>query len=152
MPLIESISPRLQGSPEQQQVLIDIGARYTVVVVRLGTSTDVRLELPLGARLTAAAFFRHDPPQPAELEAAIDEVEDQVMRVAGKLPKGSSLLATGSFAGEIRHAVNTNDHANMAINLDEVEQLFQRLASASLGNPAARQGLPPSTTARSPAR
>jgi hypothetical protein len=52
------------------------------------------------------------------------------------------LVVTGSFAGEIRHAVVTDDHANEAVGLDEVEQLFQRLASASLGNSAARLGLP----------
>jgi exopolyphosphatase/pppGpp-phosphohydrolase len=142
MPVIESLLPRLQGSTEQPQTLLDIGAWHTVVVASGGNATDALLELPIGARRTAEEFFRHDPPRPAELEAAIDAVEDQAMRMAGQLPKGSSLRVSGSFAGEIRHAVATDKHANVVVTLDEVEQLFQRLASASLGNPAARQGLP----------
>lgn len=128
--------------PEQPRTWIDIGAKHTVVFVRRVAATDVLLELPIGARRTAEDFFRHDPPRPAELEAAIDAVEDQVMRVAGQLPKGSALQLTGSSADKIRHALMTDDHANAIVGLGEVERLFQRLASVSLGHPAARQGLP----------
>lgn len=127
---------------DEPQTLIDIGARRTIIVVRRGTSHDVLLELQIGARQTAEALFRHDPPRPAELETAIDAVEDQVMRMAGQLPKGSSLLATGPFADEIGHTAKTSGPANPVVALDDLEQLFQRLASESLGNPAARHGLP----------
>ncbi len=143
MPLTESFSANTRRLFEQPHTLIDIGAQDTVVVVGQGEAADVLLELPIGATRTAEQFFRHDPPRPAELEAAIDAVEDQVMRAAGQLPTGSSLRLIGSFAGEIRHAESTSDRANAVVNLDEVEHLFQRLASASLGNPAARRGLPP---------
>jgi exopolyphosphatase/pppGpp-phosphohydrolase len=143
MPLKGSTPPNTRSSAAQPRALIDIGARRTTVVLSRGAPTDVLLELPIGTRRIAKELFRQDPPRPAELEAAIDTVEDEVMRVAARVPAGAALLATGTFAGEIRHAVATNDQANEVISLDEVEQLFQRLASASLGNPAARQGLPP---------
>ena len=143
MPLRESASTNAGRSTGQPRTRIDIGTGHTVVVVSRGTATDVRLELPIGAVRTAEEFFRHDPPQPAELEAAIDAVEDQMTSVAGRLPAGATLLVTGSFAGEIRQAVGTDEDANEVVSLDAIERLFQRLASASLGNPAARQGLPP---------
>lgn len=142
VPLTSSRAPQMPDSNEPPQTLIDIGERHTVVVARRGTATDVRLELPIGARRTAEQLFRHDPPRPIELEAAIDAVEDQVMRVAGLLPPASALRMTGSAAGEIRGALLADERVNPVVALAEVEQLFQRLASASLGNPAARQGLP----------
>lgn len=142
MPPTRSRAPHMPDSTEPPQTLIDIGERHTVVVVRRGTAADVRLELPIGARLIAEQFFRHDPPRPIELEAAIDAVEDQVMRAAGVLPPASTLRMTGTAAGEIRRALLADERVNRVVALDEVEQLFQRLASASLGNPAARQGLP----------
>lgn len=142
MPLTESFAADTRRLFEQPHTLIDIGAQHTVVFVDRGEAADVLLELPIGATRTAEQFFRHDPPRPAELEAAIDAVEDQVMRLTGQLPNGSSLRLIGFFAGEIRRAESTSDHANAVVSLDELEHLFQRLASASLGNPAARRGLP----------
>lgn len=141
MPPNASLSPRLRGPTEPPQTLIDIGARRTVVVVRRAAA-DLAIDVPIGARRIAEELFRHDPPQPAELEAAIDAVEDQLTRVAGQISQGSALRLTGPFVGELRHALVQTERANDAIALDEVEQLFQRLASASLGNPAARRGLP----------
>lgn len=142
MTLTRSASASTRSSTAPLQTSIDIGARRTIVVVRRGTATEAALELPVGARQAAEKFSWHDPPRPAELEAAIDAIEDQVMRLSGRLPAESPLRVTGPFAAEIGRAVNANDDANPVAGLDEVEQVFQRLASASLGNPAARQGLP----------
>jgi exopolyphosphatase/pppGpp-phosphohydrolase len=142
MVLTGTLAPRSPGSPGQLQSLLEIGDRMTVVAVHRGTATDLVLELPIGAGGIAEQLFRHDSPRPAELEAAIDAVEDQVMRVTDPLPKGSALRVSGSFAGEIRDAVNEGDPAGDVVGLDEVEQLFQRLASVSLGQPAGGHGLP----------
>ena len=112
---------------------LDIGARQTEV----RTSSEV-VQLALGSALTAEAFFRHDPPTPTELESAIDGVEDEVMRVRQRLPGDAVLQAHGAALREVADAAGVSD----ALTLDAVEQLFQRLASASLGNPVARHGLP----------
>jgi hypothetical protein len=86
----------------------------------------------------AEGLFQHEPPTPLEMERAIDLVED-------------ALTATG-----LRHAargeLQTDDPRLLAslgsrvddarLGRDEVEAIFQRLASASLGHPGLWESLP----------
>ena len=86
----------------------------------------------------AEELFRHDPPTPHEIEQAIDRVEDA--------------LATSGLKHAVRGDLLTRDpqlHALLGLRTsgdrmtrDEVEPRFQRLASASLGHPGLRDGLP----------
>jgi hypothetical protein len=98
-----------------------------------------RITLPVGPRGLADAVLLHDPPTPAELERAIDVVEDALMasRLAqadrGELVTAEALLLTlpgmemASAEGLTREAV---------------EALFQRLASRALGTPVSAAQLP----------
>jgi exopolyphosphatase/pppGpp-phosphohydrolase len=96
------------------------------------------LQLAIGSAATAAVHFRHDPPTGPELEHAIDAVEEEVMRARTLAAGASSLVASGGALREVAVALGAADSAT----LEAVEQLFQRLASSSLGQPAARRGLP----------
>jgi exopolyphosphatase/pppGpp-phosphohydrolase len=88
--------------------------------------------LPIGPVGLARDALRHDPPTPAELERAIDLVEDALT---------SSRLAHGA-----RGELVTTDPVLLAmpglngqgasLTRDGVEALFQRLASSALGMPA----------------
>ena len=99
------------------------------------------VELAVGARGIADRFFRHDPPTPFEMEQAIDIVEEAITgsrlqhAERGELVTNDPLLrewvAAGSPQGD-----------GMRLTRDEVEAIFQRLASASLGHPRALAGLP----------
>lgn len=122
--------------------LIDIGARQTRVMVGAGTGPDATLELVLGAAVIAAQFFKCDPPAPHELENAIDAVEDEVMQLRTTIAARSVLVAAGVALHELGRAAGATAE-DETVTLEAVEQLFQRLASASLGNPTARHGLPP---------
>ena len=97
--------------------------------------------LAVGARDIAGRFFRHAPPTPFELEQAIDIVEEAITgsrlqhAERGELVTNDPLLrewvAAGSPQGD-----------GMRLTRDEVEAIFQRMASASLGHPRALAGLP----------
>ena len=97
--------------------------------------------LAVGARGIADRFFRHDPPTPFEMEQAIDVVEDALtssrLRHAerGELVTCDPLLQAWLAAGSLQ-----GDGARL--ERDEVEAIFQRMASASLGHPGALAGLP----------
>jgi len=93
------------------------------------------MALDLGTGSTARLFFRSDLPQPAELERAIDHVEDELMR-ALKWTAGSATLATDHPF--VRGLAQTET----VLSLELVEALFQRLASGALGDPSALRGLP----------
>ena len=121
---------------------LDIGDRQTLVAARGDDASEVQVVLSIGAHHLADDIFRHDPPTPAELEAAIDVVEDQVMTAVDIVTAGSSLVVLGSFAAQIAQACGADGPGSATVDLETIEGLFQRLASESLGNPAARRGLP----------
>ena len=56
--------------------LLHIGEHDTVVLSGDDAAPDTTFTLSLGSSRTANAFFHHDPPKPAELESAIDTVEE----------------------------------------------------------------------------
>jgi exopolyphosphatase/pppGpp-phosphohydrolase len=115
---------------------IDIGPQQAVV-----HCADSSLVLALGSAAIAERHFRHDPPTPAELEGAIDAVEGEVMRAHTPSAGDVVLTAVGAALSEVADAAARADAQDM-LTLEAVEQLFQRVASASLGNPVARRGLP----------
>jgi exopolyphosphatase/pppGpp-phosphohydrolase len=121
------------------RTLIDIGARLTRVVAVVDAVPDVTLELALGSQACTEQFFKLDPPALHELETAIDAIEDEVVRVRTMIPVGSALVATGAALHELGRAAGATSEA---LTIEAVEHLFQRLASASLGDPMARLGLP----------
>jgi exopolyphosphatase/pppGpp-phosphohydrolase len=112
---------------------IRLEARNTVLKFADG---DV-VTLPLGVGDLARDVLRHDPPTPAELERAIDVVEDALS--ASRLPKASRGTLTTSAALLALPGLGTQD---AALRLDGVEALFQRLASRALGTPVSADELP----------
>lgn len=117
---------------------IDVGPRRTRVSVEGGAAPAAAIELAFGAEEVAARWFRGGAPTPGQLEMAIQEVEDEVMRARSLVPAGSTLLATGAA---LRIAAAVLGGAGV-VPIDAVEQLFQRIAAAALGDPTARRGLP----------
>ena len=99
------------------------------------------LVLAVGVRRIADEVFRHDPPTPLEMEQAIDAVEDALTRSRerhaerGELVTSDPLLTVWVTAGSVPTGRTT-------LTRDEVEGLFDRLASAALGHPRALADLP----------
>ena len=98
----------------------------------LGFDGGHNLTLPIGPVGLARDALRHDPPTPAELERAIDLVEDALT---------NSRLAHGErgelvTADPVLLALPGLDGQGASLTRDEVESLFQRLASRALGMPA----------------
>jgi len=94
--------------------------------------------LPVGPRGLADAVLRHDPPTPAELERAIDAVEDALT--------GSHLACADRgglvTADALLLALPGLDAQGAGLTRDAVEALFQRLASRAIGMPIAAAELP----------
>lgn len=121
-------------------VALHVGEASTAVAQGQGGAVPALIRLALGAKRSAQAWFRSDVPTALELETAIAEVEDELMR-AGVAP-GSS--------GDSPWLVTADPHVRTlagtetaSLPLASVEMLFQRLASASLGHAGALAGMPP---------
>jgi exopolyphosphatase/pppGpp-phosphohydrolase len=125
------------GSPATAlTTLLHIGDEHAVVLSGHGDKPETVRRLDLGAARLARAYFHHDPPTPQEIERAIDFVEDEIMRL-GRPDDVTTTLWSTAAALRAWGAVS-----GPTMTIETVEQWFQRLASASLGQPGAMQGLP----------
>lgn len=119
---------------------LHIGAAQTMVV---SSPSAEALPLALGYEKTAAAFFRHLPPTPDEMEMAIMTVEDEVTRIRHQVDIQRPLYlcdpmlvpladATGVSAGE----------QGWHIEQEDIERLFKRFEQVMLGRPASWEAIP----------
>jgi exopolyphosphatase/pppGpp-phosphohydrolase len=134
---------RSQASYTGRIAVLQLGADETGVAVGAGVGPDATIILGIGSQRIANDYFKHSPPTPGELEAAIDTVEDEVTRVQGILGGGAELFTTDASVREVALAAGQTTGSTMVVSVDQVERTFGRLAAVSLGRPAALEGLPP---------
>jgi hypothetical protein len=91
----------------------------------------------IGAAALARRCFRRELPTPLEIEQAIDVVEDVVTRWP-RATQADAVLQCADAGWQPWAALGDG----ATLSRDTVETWFQRLASASLGQPMAMQGLP----------
>ena len=113
-----------------------LDAEHTV----LAFDSSDEVVLSLGVHTIGNGFFRHDPPTALEIEQAIDAIEDAMANI--RLPSAErGDLATNE---PLLQAWVTIPPIGVSTRLtrDEVEAIFERLASAALGRPGELTGLP----------
>ncbi len=122
-------------------VMLHIGEQETVITTGAGNEPDSVLTLAIGSQKTAAEFFMHTPPSPAEIENAIMQVEDEITRARELLAGYSILVTSDPYIREIVHIASGHAGSAMQLTIDAVEQVFSLLCSHSLGRPASRAGI-----------
>lgn len=101
-----------------------------------GTAPEVAIAV--GAGDIATRIFRHDPPASFEVEQAIDAVEDALAASGlAHTARGELLIDDPSLLGILGLQAEGDRLAR-----DDVEAVFERLASASLGQTGMLAGLP----------
>ena len=123
-------------------ITLQIGDHDTTVTLPAGAQPVQVLRLPIGAASVAAAHFRHDPPSEADMERAIQAVEDVVMPLHRLLPPGASLASTDAAVREIALLAGVAPADRMLLTVDDVESVFDRLAAVVTGSTPARQQIP----------
>ena len=126
--------------------LLHIGAQQTAVASGVGLEPDATHVLALGATKTAADYFRHMPPTPAELENAILAVEDELMGVRALAGSASVLCTHDPALRAIALLAGVTDGAELTLSVEAVERLFDLLSAFVLGRPASSAGIPGDTT------
>lgn len=125
-----------QGTPT---AVLHIGKTATLVAVGHGPAPSAVLPLAIGSQKTAAAFFKHTPPTPGEIENAIMLVEDEV-NLARKLVAGHMVLWCADPA--VQAMADIAGVRGRSMPVDTVERLFDLLAALSQGRPASIAGIP----------
>lgn len=104
----------------------------------LASGTAPEVVIAVGAGDIAARIFRHDPPTSFELEQAIDAVEDALAASGlAHAARGELLIDAALLLGILGLQAEGDRLAR-----DDVEAVFERLASASLGRTGMLAELP----------
>ena len=103
----------------------------------------VDLSLPVSADALARDLLRHAPPSPLEIERAIERVEDAVMPARARLPAALRLQTDDArLRAMVGAAGAARADAPVWLDIDTVEQLFNRLVARAQGRPASQDPLP----------
>lgn len=127
------IDPHLEPTHMDRHTVLHFEAQTTVLVAEGFTVT-----VPVGPRGIAESTLHHDPSTPGELERAIDVIEDALAATRlqqtrrGTLVSSSALLRDLPALGE----------AGSALDREQVERLFQALASRARGTPVSSAEMP----------
>lgn len=116
-----------------------IFAEDTLKLSQGGTTIIARLS---PERITRQ-YFRHSPPTPAELEYAIQDVEDSLHPAYGHI-NGGSLGAPVDALHDLA-AFLALPAGTQTLPRDDIEAGFSRLAALSEGRPLSLDPLPPDT-------
>lgn len=124
-------------------MVLYIGEQQTTVVCGTSSQPSVTLQLTIGFDKTAAAFFRHLPPTPDEMERAIMAVEDEVTRIRHDIPADSVLFSFDPALVTIAQISGAEEEeACWRLPQDDMERTFKRLERVMLGSPATWEGIP----------
>jgi hypothetical protein len=124
------------------QTTLQLGTDSSTVLCTEDGRVVLQQDLPLGTASLARQWMRHTPPTPLDIEHAIEQTEDVVMPLAAKLVRTEQLQLRGSGAALILQGVGAAPDAVLRWNLEEVEDLFNRIAMVSQGRPMGQEALP----------
>ena len=117
------------------------GERVLLDVVSDGRSSSP-VTLEAGSMRRILASLRHEPPTAAELESAIERVENDLMPVLRTLPERSRLITSWPDIREIARVAGLDLTSDARLDTATVERLFNNLADVAYGTPAAQLGVP----------
>lgn len=118
--------------------VIEIGPEHTAIAVGSAIDPEAIALLDIGSQKVARKCFRHAPPTPIELERAIHIIEDEVAPARTLIPQGSTVYTIGPTVLEVAALTGVPRSFAMTLGIADVEQLFDRMASA-LGRPALQE-------------
>lgn len=124
------------------QTTLQLGTETSNVLSTQDGHVVLQQELQLGTASLARQWMRHTPPTPLDIEHAIEVTEDVLMPLAAKLARTEQLQLSGSGAALILQGVGAAPDATLHWSLDEVEDLFNRIAMVSQGRPIGHEALP----------
>lgn len=124
------------------QTTLELGAETSTLVCIEDGQVVLQHSLPLGTASLARQWMRHTPLTPLDMEHAIEQTEDVVMPLAAKLVRTQQLVLRGSGVALILQAVGARPDEALQWSLDEVEDIFNRIALVSQGRPSGQEALP----------
>ena len=125
----------------QSVTTLQIGEEFVIVTTKSGSESAERIVLSMGSVKTAK-YFRHSPPTEAEMETAIQLVEDELIRHHHSIVKGAVLTTTDASVRNIAWLGGVDDRPDLTLTIELVEKTFNRLAAIVQGRPTSLDSIP----------
>lgn len=110
--------------------------------VTSGIASPESATLDAGSLQRILTHLDHAPPTAAELESAIQQIEDDLMPVLRSFPDHGQLVTSAPEYWEVVTVAGLGGSPEVNLETATVEMLFNRLADVAYGMPAARLGIP----------
>lgn len=133
---------RVAAQPGGLVTVLYIGSEYCWVAHGNDRDASLLARLEIGAGRVARERFKRNPPSLAELEEAIEVIENQVMPLAKQLATGSELFTSNESIASMLQTGADEPKAAATFSLDAVEGIFGRLVAISAGRPRIQASLP----------
>ncbi|MBN2732449.1 MAG: hypothetical protein JXR26_08480 [Balneolaceae bacterium] len=101
-----------------------------------------RTMLMAGNMQTILSDLKHEPAKAIEIEAAIADIEDQLMPIIKDLPERRCLVTSEQAFWGIAKVAGLGSDDELQMNVDTVEEIFNRLVDVAYGTPASKLEVP----------
>lgn len=126
----------------RQRTVLHIGETQTVLTSGSPMTGNTRLVMPLGTIQTGHRHFKHEPPTALEIEHAIEVIEDELFRIRESVANDLTLYTADEAIRQIARASGIDDHGELVLHRDRVEQMFDRLSALAMGRPITQDVIP----------
>lgn len=133
---------RVAAQPGSLVTVLYLGSEYCWIAQGDDLDASLLVRLEIGASRVARERFKRNPPSLAELEEAIEVIENQVMPLAKQLATGSELFTSNESIASMLRTVTDKSQAAATFSLDAVEDIFDCLVAISSGRPRTQASLP----------
>jgi hypothetical protein len=133
---------RMEIPDIEQIAILHIGEEITYIIADSPDHNFSIIKLLIGSEKTSIEYFKHNPPTEAEIDRAINVVEDEVIRAHEMTKDVKKLFTTDKVVKMVAEMSGVNKQIEMKLSKDEMERVFSRLAAVSLGRSASMEGIP----------
>jgi hypothetical protein len=109
-----------------------------IFILAQGGKVSAETRLDLGPEVISTRFFKHDIPTEAEVEAAINYIEDELMSDSSLICGGEGLVTADEG---VARALGLEPGLSRFYPRQEVEELFTEYALVSMGRSPALSGV-----------
>lgn len=107
---------------------------------------DMAISIPVGFDNISQRYFHHTPPTPAEIEYAINEIEDELETIVPKLVRYHIVYNSDAFILHLAQRLQIEAASVMTLSRDRLELVFGQYAEISMGRPPSANELDISPT------
>lgn len=123
-------------------VRLHISGEEIALEVASAANAHSPIRLPVGSFPQLLEVLKHEPATAMEIETAIADVEEMLMRVIATLPKPGKLVTSSSVFCALAEVLGHATGSPVELEIAQVEEVFNRLASVAFGTPASHVGVP----------